>query len=78
MAKDSTSREPPTDTDLQEVLEGADIFYEAKEDIPGVRFQKDGKENWVPVRAALDSIHKDRVTNMKNQLPDFEQLTSCA
>ena len=40
--------EPPTDTDLQEVLEGADnILYEAKENVPGVRFQKHGKENWV-------------------------------
>ena len=72
MAEDSTSRcehtvrEPPTDTDLQEVLEGADnIFYEAKEDIPGVRFQKHGKENWVPVRAALDSIHKDDIHYLK-------------
>ena len=72
VAEDSTSRcehtvrEPPTDTDLQEVLEGADnIFYEAKEDIPGVRFQKHGKENWVPVRAALDSIHKDDIHYLK-------------
>ena len=66
VSEDSVSKcenrvsEPPTDTDLQEVLEGADnILYEAKEDIPGVRFQKHGKENWVPVRAVLDCIHKD-------------------
>ena len=33
-------------TDLQEVLEGADnILYEVKEDVPGVQFQKHGKEN---------------------------------
>ena len=32
--------EPPTDTDLQEVLEGSDnILYETKEDVTGVRFQ---------------------------------------
>ena len=23
------------------------VLYEAKEDVPGVRFQKHGKENWV-------------------------------
>ena len=51
---------------LQEVLEGADnILYEAKEDIPGIRFQKHGKENWVPVRAVLDSIHKDDIHYLK-------------
>ena len=72
MAEHSTSRckytvsEPPTDGDLQEVLEGADnILYEAKEDIPGVWFQKHGKENWVPVRAVLDSIHKDDIHYLK-------------
>ena len=31
--------EPPTDTNLQEVLEGSDSIYEAKEDVPGVRLQ---------------------------------------
>ena len=72
VSEDSTSKyknrvsEPPTDTDLQEMLEGADnILYEAKEDVPGVRFQKHGKENWVPVRAVLDSIHKDDIHYLK-------------
>ena len=43
VSEDSTSKyehrvsEHPTDTDLQEVLEGADnILYEAKEDVPGI------------------------------------------
>ena len=43
VSEDSTSKyehrvsERPTDTDLQEVLEGADnILYEAKEDVPGI------------------------------------------
>ena len=44
------------------MLEGTDnILYEAKEDFPGVRFQKQGKENWVLGRAVLDSIHKDDI-----------------
>ena len=48
------------------MLEGADnILYEAKEDVPGVRFQKHGKENWVPVRAVLHSIHKDDIHYLK-------------
>ena len=58
--------EPPTDADLQEVLEGADnILYVAKGDIPGVQFQKHRNENWVPVRADLDSIHKDDIHYLK-------------
>ena len=36
-----------------------------KEDVPRVRFQKHGKENWVPVRAVLDSIHKDDIHYLK-------------
>ena len=45
---------------LQEVLEGArKVVYEAKEDIPGVRFQKedsDGSETkWVPVKVMSSS-----------------------
>ena len=61
-----TVSEPPTDTDLQEVLEEADnILCEAREDVPGdvpgVLLPKHGKGT----KAVLDSIHKNDIHYLK-------------